>query len=168
MKKLLFFLIIILIANAFTVKAQEYKTALNFGVGVLYGIGGYIACDHHTIILNGHSAWTAGGYLGIQRGDGYGLDYGLIGGNDTYRYDYKWLLAPRLGYVYSFSKRFDLYAALMPGLLMDKKYNSERLKYSFYTGITGGGRVQLFKNLYFFTEIGYNLLSLNAGISAKF
>lgn len=168
MKKLLFFLIIISITNAFTVKAQEYKTALNFGVGVLYGIGGYIACDHSTIILNEHSAWTAGGYLGMQRGDGYGMDCGLMGGNDTYRYDYKWLLAPRLGYVYSFSKHFDLYATLMPGLLINDKYDNKHVKYSFYTGITGGGRVQLFKNLYFFTEFGYNLLSINAGISVKF
>ena len=173
MKTLLLSLsIVVMITNVFTTNAQENKTVFNLGAGVLYGVGLNISCDHHIVNWNEHSALTAGGYLGVQRGDRYGSDYDSYlpskGSNHTYSWDRKWLLAPRIGYVYSLNQRFDLYAVLMPGLLMNDKYNRESIKYSFYTGIAGGGRVRLFNNVFLFTELGYNILCLNAGFSFKF
>ena len=147
--------------SVFASGAQDCKNTLNFGAGVIYGIGGSISYDYKLINWNEHSALTIGGYAGIQRGDGYAW----VGGGNL-NYDYKGLFAPRLGYVYSFSRHFELYAALMPGLLINDKYEKPA-KYEFFTGITGGGRVQLYKNLYFFMEAGYNLLCYNAGISVK-
>ena len=143
---------------------------MNFGVGVWYGIGGNISYDYRIKNFNDHFALTLGGYIGGQRGDGYGSDYASpagMGGKENYQYDHKWFFSPRGGCVYSFNDRFDIYAALMPGLLINKKYGSER-KYDFYAGIAAGGRVALFKDVYLFTEIGYNILCYNLGLAYKF
>ena len=161
--KTIFFAIIILITSLFTTKAQESQTVFNVGAGILYGIGGHISCDHSMKHLNEHSALTAGWYAGVQRGDGYASI-----GNSTYEWDYKWLVSPRVGCVYSLGQRLDVFAALMPGLLIDNKYDNTHATYRFFTGITGGGRVRLFNNVSFFTEAGYNILCLNAGFSVKF
>jgi hypothetical protein len=163
MKAKLLSLAIILTTSILMVNAQENKTVINLGAGVLYGVGGSISCDHRTLNWNEHSALTVGGYAGIQRGNGYAM----TGSNSHLDYDYKWLISPRLGYVYSFNQRFELFAALMPGLLINDKYDKPA-KYEFFAGATGGGRLQLFKNIYVFTEFGYNILCLNAGISVKF
>ena len=149
-----------------TAGAQDYKNSFNFGVGVMYGIGGSISYDYKLLKWNEHSALTVGGYAGIQRGDGYAWE----GSNEHLNFDSKGLIAPRVGYAYSFNRHFELYAALMPGLLINDKYEKygKSVEYEFFTGITGGGRIQLYKNLYFFMEMGYNLLCYNAGISVKF
>ena len=157
MKTKLLYIMVIGMTSIFAAGAQNYKNALNFGVGVQYGIGGYISYDYKLINWNEYSALTVGGYAGIQQGDTYEFE----------GFDCKGLLAPRVGYNYSFSRHFELYAALMPGLLINDKYDRPA-KYEFFTGITGGGRIQLYKNLYFFAEAGYNLLCYNIGISVKF
>jgi len=163
MKKIIFCSLVILMTTAFNIKAQENKSILNFGVGFFNGIGGNISYDHNIKKINDNFALTVGGYLGLQRGDGYAL----TGSNSKYEWDYKWILSPRIGCAYSINKRFELFATIMPGFLIDDKHESDK-KYCFFPGIAAGGRVQLFKNLFFFTEVGYNISILNAGIGLKF
>jgi len=47
MKTKLLYLIVILMTGILTAGAQDYKSSLNFGVGAMYGIGGYISSDYN-------------------------------------------------------------------------------------------------------------------------
>ena len=148
-------LILLLLCN--TMQAQE--SVFNLGVGAVYGIGANVSYDRKIKQLNEHSTLTLGGYLGLQRGDGYRM------GNIT-NWDYKSFAAPRMTYIYPVSEKLKLYAALMPGLLITDPYEHHR-SYGFRLGIAGGLRVKLLKNTFFFTELGYNLLCVNIGLSFK-
>ena len=163
MKKILFCSIIILITSVFNISAQDKKSIINLGVGALYGVGGSISYDYRIKNFNDRFALTVGGYIGVQRGDGYSM----MGGDKIYFWDYKSLISPRVGCVYSLSRHFDIYAALMPGFMEDVKYEKPKKSY-FFTGITAGLRVKLFNDVYLFTEEGYNILCLNAGLAFKF
>ena len=148
---------LVLLFPCISMPAQE--KVLNIGVGALYGIGAQVSYDQSIKQWNEHSALTLGGYLGIQRGDSYTM------AKTTY-WDYKGFIAPRMTYTYSVSEKLKLYAALMPGLVIKNPYDGQ-VSYGFNTGLTGGLRVQLHKNTFFFTELGYNLLCMNIGLSFK-
>jgi hypothetical protein len=163
MKKHVFCLIILCITTLTTIKAQDKNGTLNVGVGILPGIGGSLSYDHQVKNIGEHSLLTLGGYVGFSRRDGYGLD----GSNSVDFWESKSLLAPRITCQYAFGQQFEVFAALMPGLSIDRIY-FDKTELGFFIGVSAGCRVKLSKNMYIFAETGYNVLSVNTGLSFKF
>ncbi|MDR2805974.1 MAG: hypothetical protein LBB85_10140 [Dysgonamonadaceae bacterium] len=156
-------LFILLTTGIVTTRAQDNKNSISLGAGANYGIGGNIGYDYQIKTFGEHSTLTAGGYFGFQRGDGYAWE----GSDDHYEWDRSYLLSPRFSCIYAVHRNVELFAAILPGLLINDEH-SRSTTYEFFPGITLGCRVRLFKNIFLFTEEGYNITRFNIGISVKF
>jgi hypothetical protein len=144
-------------------EAQENKQIFSAGLGVLPGRGVHVSYDYSIAGLGKQTFLGLGGYWGTSIGDGYGLD----GGSGIDFWESKSLLAPRVSIQHSVNQKFELYAALMPGISMERIHH-DKTQFGFFAGITAGGRIKLFKSAYLFSELGYNVLALNVGLSFRF
>jgi opacity protein-like surface antigen len=168
MKKGFLFFAILLVFCIPTSQAQDNtdknKSILNLGVGMLPGVGGSISYDYRLIDSWGPGIFTIGGYIGYSRGDGY-ANPGSSGTIDFW--ESVKLFSLRATYRYDISKRFEIFGAIMPGLLLEKRYGKKDDS-RFFIGTTAGCRFLLTNNISLFAETGYNVLCINGGISFSF
>lgn len=152
-------------------KMKEDANLLSLGIGGVPGIGANLSYDYGLSDL-GPGVITIGAFAG---GDTRLNTYN--DGNNTGNYTRsEWFFAPRISYQYDITLKWEVYAAFMAGIFLERYHYSNHLNVenrrkggnSFSVAITAGVRYTISQKFAVFLEAGKNISYLNLGISFNF
>ena len=165
MKRFFIVLAVVSTVGIHVAHAQEMQKGMglfNAGLGLLPGVGLNACFDYGIVDTWGPGIFTAGGYVGWAN---WGYTY-------TYDSDYRvnaFAFAPRATYRYAIDKKFEVYGAVMLGVVHRSytKYKDSKTRPFYAT--TAGCRYTFAGNISVFAEAGFNEISfLNGGLCFSF